>query len=875
VHQLQGLTAAVVVTALLAVYTGTALADGGAGGDDCCGGIGGTAGSTALNAQGGDGGAATRMGGGGGGGAGTRGGAGGAGNGTVGSVGGAGGAGGASPGANGGDGGSPTGPNAGAGGGGGGAHGAIVTADATQAIVVAGGNGGGGGDASGYIGAGGGGGAGGYGAVVDGIGISYTNAAGVTILGGGGGRGGSGGANGNPGSPGSGGHGVYFTGRGTLTNAGTIAGGAGGAGLLGGGDAGAGVVFASGGTLSNSGTITGGAGGSGNGNPDGSDGSGVKGADLAITNAGTIASSNGYAVELTGGTNTLTMQPGSAITGAITVSGTLAIDPSASATLSSSIVGTGSVTKTGTGTLTLTANNWYTGSTTVSAGTLELASTAGLAGPVTVAAGATLSGTGRVGNNVTIAGTLSPGSGGAPGTLVLNGATFNSGSTFATRINNRTAVGQLGSAGTVVLGGNPTLTITLGYAPSPGDSFAIVRAGSVTGTFANAPNGATLTASFGGTSYNLVVSYVSGRVVTLTAKTATTTVVASSQNPSGAGQSVTFTATVSGASPTGTVAFQDNGATISGCGAQTISGGSATCATSSLSVGSHQITAVYGGDGKNLASTSSALAQDVPAPTATPTVTSTSTPTGTPTPTNTPTPTGTPTPTRTPGASATATATGAGGPPGPTPTRTPLVLPTIVATAVRLGPSQLPTFVPTPDPALGGQVVLVPTQPPGATAQAVVVDRTDGAPFPMTLLVPPPANGDDGRVVRVQQATAAPTALPTGVAVAKLVQVDVYDLATGALVHHHAPPLTVAVQLDEGEKAVCRVDPARIALLHVGDDGALARYPIASLDCGTGILVASLPDTSSYAVATLGRSTALTFRTLVIRLPEGASPAGW
>jgi hypothetical protein len=233
-------------------------------------------------------------------------------------------------------------------------------------------------------------------------------------------------------------------------------------------------------------------------------------------------------------------------------------------------------------------------------------------------------------------------------------------------------------------------------------------------------------------------------------------------------------------------------------------------------------------------------------------------------------PTATPTQTATATSTATPSPTAAGGPPGPTPTRTPLVLPTTVATAVRLGPAQLPTFVPTPDPARGGQVVLVPTQPPGATAQAVVIDRTDGAPFPMTLLVPPPANGAGGQLVRVQQDTAVPTAvaLPAGVAVAKVVQVDVYDLGTGALVHHHAPPLTVAVQLDGAEEAVCRADPARIALLHVGDDGALARYPIASLDCATGILVAVLPDTSFSAVATLSHANTVTYRYIAIRLPK-------
>jgi hypothetical protein len=83
------------------------------------------------------------------------------------------------------------------------------------------------------------------------------------------------------------------------------------------------------------------------------------------------------------------------------------------------------------------------------------------------------------------------------------------------------------------------------------------------------------------------------------------------QNPSSAGQSVTFTATVTGDSPSGTVNFKDGGTTISGCGSRTVSGGAATCITSSLGLGGHSITAVYGGDTDNLGSTASTFTQTV------------------------------------------------------------------------------------------------------------------------------------------------------------------------------------------------------------------------------------------------------------------------
>jgi len=77
-------------------------------------------------------------------------------------------------------------------------------------------------------------------------------------------------------------------------------------------------------------------------------------------------------------------------------------------------------------------------------------------------------------------------------------------------------------------------------------------------------------------------------------------IVNSSQNPSAAGQSVTFTAIVSpvlpvpAGGPTGTVTFLDGG-NIMGTG--TLSGGVATFTSSTLGLGSHTVTVTYGGDG--------------------------------------------------------------------------------------------------------------------------------------------------------------------------------------------------------------------------------------------------------------------------------------
>lgn len=95
---------------------------------------------------------------------------------------------------------------------------------------------------------------------------------------------------------------------------------------------------------------------------------------------------------------------------------------------------------------------------------------------------------------------------------------------------------------------------------------------------------------------------------------ADSTTLISSVNPSAVTQSVTFTATVAStvsgltAAPTGTVTFFD-GATSLGSG--TMSGGVATLATSSLAIGTHSITAQYGGDANFSGSTSTALSQVV------------------------------------------------------------------------------------------------------------------------------------------------------------------------------------------------------------------------------------------------------------------------
>jgi hypothetical protein len=88
-----------------------------------------------------------------------------------------------------------------------------------------------------------------------------------------------------------------------------------------------------------------------------------------------------------------------------------------------------------------------------------------------------------------------------------------------------------------------------------------------------------------------------------------TTTLSSSPNPSNQGQSVTFTATVTPAGGTGQLSFRD-GNTVIGSASLNASG-TATFRLSSLSGGSHSITAVYPGDANFTAGTSTALTQVV------------------------------------------------------------------------------------------------------------------------------------------------------------------------------------------------------------------------------------------------------------------------
>jgi hypothetical protein len=116
-----------------------------------------------------------------------------------------------------------------------------------------------------------------------------------------------------------------------------------------------------------------------------------------------------------------------------------------------------------------------------------------------------------------------------------------------------------------------------------------------------------ITASYSGDS-NFTGSTSASLTQTVLATTSTTTTLTSSPNPSKSGRPVTFIATVSPSTATGTVLFFD-GSTL--LGTSPLVGGQASFSTSSLSAGKHSITAAYSGNTNFNGSTSVVLTQSV------------------------------------------------------------------------------------------------------------------------------------------------------------------------------------------------------------------------------------------------------------------------
>jgi uncharacterized repeat protein (TIGR01451 family) len=155
-------------------------------------------------------------------------------------------------------------------------------------------------------------------------------------------------------------------------------------------------------------------------------------------------------------------------------------------------------------------------------------------------------------------------------------------------------------------GGTPAGTVTFR------DGATVVGSASLSGgqatltTSALAAGTRSLTASYDGSASHLAST---STAVSQLVQPTTTVALAASASPSAYGQPVTLTVTVtSGAgTPTGTVTVRDGATAI--CGPLTLSGGGASCAVQTLAVGTHVLTAEYGGDVGFQPATSPAVTQ--------------------------------------------------------------------------------------------------------------------------------------------------------------------------------------------------------------------------------------------------------------------------
>ncbi len=173
---------------------------------------------------------------------------------------------------------------------------------------------------------------------------------------------------------------------------------------------------------------------------------------------------------------------------------------------------------------------------------------------------------------------------------------------------------------TATTGGTPTGTVTFrdgpdATSPQIGTTQTVSNAGVAAITISTLAQGShTIRADYSGdANHNAVAGTLSPYVVNAAG---TTTTLTSSVNPSTPAQSVTFTATVTSAvagTVGGTVTFKD-GANTLGTPSAVGAGGVATLTTTALTVGSHNITAVYGGAGNYGPSTSAILVQVVAVP---------------------------------------------------------------------------------------------------------------------------------------------------------------------------------------------------------------------------------------------------------------------
>jgi hypothetical protein len=172
---------------------------------------------------------------------------------------------------------------------------------------------------------------------------------------------------------------------------------------------------------------------------------------------------------------------------------------------------------------------------------------------------------------------------------------------------------------TATAGPTPSGTVTL-LDGSTSLGMASLSNGTVTFTIASLTGGThSITASYAGNSAD-AASTSNALSIQVNAnapqQTTTTTTLTASPATAPSGQAITLTATVAptsgSSSPSGTVTFQDGSTAI---GSAPLATGKGVITVSTLSVGSHSITAAYSGDAANLSSNSNPVTVSITAPT--------------------------------------------------------------------------------------------------------------------------------------------------------------------------------------------------------------------------------------------------------------------
>ncbi len=322
-------------------------------------------------------------------------------------------------------------------------------------------------------------------------------------------------------------------------------------------------------------------------------------ASVTATANGTAGGPYNITASASGATNTtFALTNTAAATTTALASGTNPSTPGQSVTLTATVSGTGG---TPTGTVDFKEGTTTLGSGTLVGGTATFVTSALAAGthPITATyngdttfAGSTSSTVSQVVNQATTTTTL---------TSNPNPSTFGQSVTLTATVS--------------ATGGTPTGTVDFNDNGTviTGCTSQALSGGQATCTISTLSIGShLLTATYSGDT-TFAPSTVTQTVTQFVIKVATSTTLTSGTNPSTLGQSVTFTATVSGSggTPTGSVTFKDNGTDLLGCVGRPLSGGQATCILSSLSIGTHPTTAFYSGDSTFTTSTSDALTQTV------------------------------------------------------------------------------------------------------------------------------------------------------------------------------------------------------------------------------------------------------------------------